>query len=97
MAEQVRGKTNSLDVLVNNAGGMNKDRLLTIDGFEMTFGTNHLAHYLLTHLLLDLLKASAPAPIITVSSIVHLVGKIDFNDLQCEVNFTEYTPIIRRN
>ena len=89
MAEQVKAKTNSLDVLVNNAGGMYKDRLLTKDGFEMTFGTNHLAHFLLTHLLLDLLKASAPARIITVSSIVHWVGKIDFNDLQCEVRSTE--------
>ncbi len=71
-----------LDVLVNNAGALFGERKRTTDGFEMTFGVNHLGYFLLTNLLLDLLKKSAPSRVVSVSSAVHSQGKIDWNDLQ---------------
>ena len=65
-----------LHVLINNAGGLipGKQASFTADGFEMTLGTNHLGHFLLTNLLLDNLKRSAPARVITVSSQLHIPG-----------------------
>jgi NAD(P)-dependent dehydrogenase (short-subunit alcohol dehydrogenase family) len=71
-----------LDVLVNNVGGFWAHRHITADGLEFTFALNHLAPYLLTNLLLDRLRASAPARVVTVSSGAHARGRIDFDDLQ---------------
>lgn len=71
-----------LDVLVNNVGGFWAHRHLTADGLERTFALNHVAPFLLTNLLLDRLKASAPARVVTVSSGAHAGGRIDFDDLQ---------------
>src|SRR5438034_2659104 len=71
-----------LDVLVNNVGGFWAHRHPTADGLEHTFALNHLASFLLTNLLLDRLKASAPARVVTVSSHVQAEGRIDFDDLQ---------------
>lgn len=71
-----------LDVLIHNAGGINSEYKVTPDGLEYTFATNYLAPFLLTELLLDILKASAPARIINVSSAAHLRAKVDFADLQ---------------
>ena len=73
-----------LDVLVNNVGGSWATRHVTADGLEHTFALNHLAAFLLTNLLLDRLKASAPARIVNVSSGAQSLGKIDFEDLQGE-------------
>ena len=77
-----------LDVLVNNVGGFWAHRHLTADGLERTFALNHLAPFLLTHLLLERLAASAPARIVTVSSGAHTAGRIDFDDLQGERNYS---------
>ena len=71
-----------LDVLVNNVGGFWAHRHVTADGLEHTFALNHLGPFLLTHLLLDRLTASAPARVVTVSSGAHATGRIDFDDLQ---------------
>lgn len=76
-----------LHVLVNNAGGLFFKRYLTVDGNEMTFALDHLNYFLLTNLLLDLLKASAPARIVNVSSRAHLRAKIDFDNLQGEKHY----------
>jgi NAD(P)-dependent dehydrogenase (short-subunit alcohol dehydrogenase family) len=85
-ADTVHAKLDRLDVLVNNAGGTLSKRQVTHDGFEMTFGVNHLGHFLLTNLLLDRIKASAPARIVTVASGAHRGARngLDFDDLQLE-------------
>ncbi|XP_049586157.1 retinol dehydrogenase 13 [Syngnathus scovelli] len=70
-----------LDVLVNNAGVMMCPKWLTEDGFETQFAVNHLSHFLLTNLLLPKLKSSAPSRVVTVSSVAHRGGHIDFSDL----------------
>src|SRR5580704_255315 len=88
LAAQVAGTYPRLDVLVNNVGGFWAHRHLTADGLERTFALNHLAPFLLTSLLLDRLTASAPARIITVSSGAHARGRIDFDDLQGERNYS---------
>jgi NAD(P)-dependent dehydrogenase (short-subunit alcohol dehydrogenase family) len=78
-----------VDLLVNNAGIMMTPRETTSDGFELQLGTNHLGHFALTGLLLDALERSDSARIVTVSSNEHRGGKIDFDDLQME---NDYTP-----
>lgn len=78
---------NRLDILMNNAGVFGVPRTLTKDGFEMHIGVNHLGHFLLTNLLLDLLKASAPSRIVTVSSKLHNNGKIARDDLMMEKSY----------
>jgi NAD(P)-dependent dehydrogenase (short-subunit alcohol dehydrogenase family) len=75
-------KYKRLDVLVNNAGGFFMKRIETEDGIEMTWALNHLSYFLLTTLLLERLKGSAPARVINVSSNAHLGGTIDFGDLE---------------
>jgi retinol dehydrogenase 12 len=81
MAEDVLARAPKLDVLINNAGAINESRTTTADGHEMTFGVNHLAGFYLTLLLLDRLKASAPARIVNVSSTAHRNGRMHFDDL----------------
>jgi NAD(P)-dependent dehydrogenase (short-subunit alcohol dehydrogenase family) len=71
-----------IDVLINNVGGYWNTRHVTADGLEHTFALNHLAPFLLTNLLLDRLKQSAPARVVTVSSNAQLMGRISFEDLQ---------------
>ena len=88
LAEEVLAAYPRLDVLVNNVGGFWAHRQLTIDGLERTFAVNHLAPFLLTRLLLDRLKASAPARIVTVSSGAQATGRIDFDDLQGERKYS---------
>lgn len=71
-----------LDVLINNAGIFPSKQQFTEEGFEMQFGVNHLSHFLLTNLLLDVIKTSAPARIITVTSMLHKRGKLDFDSFR---------------
>ncbi|KAI2571715.1 RDH11 isoform 6, partial [Pan troglodytes] len=73
-----------LHVLINNAGVMMCPYSKTADGFEMHIGVNHLGHFLLTHLLLEKLKESAPSRIVNVSSLAHHLGRIHFHNLQGE-------------
>ena len=83
-ADDFRQKFSRLDVLVNNAGIYASKRVVTADGFEATFAINHLSHFLLTNLLLDLMKARAPSRIVNVSSEAQIMGHINFSDLQGE-------------
>ncbi|MBW2397380.1 MAG: SDR family oxidoreductase [Deltaproteobacteria bacterium] len=84
LAEAVSERTDHLDVLLNNAGLTLSSRQLTDDGFEKTFGVNHLAPFLLTGLLLPLLRRSPAPRIVTVASEGHRFGKLDLDDLQNE-------------
>lgn len=79
-----------LHVLINNAGLTKHDKILTEDGFETTFAVNHLAPFLLTNLLLDVMKSSAPARIINVNSMMHQWGRIDFDNLHGEQGYNMY-------
>lgn len=79
-----------IDVLLNNAGVFMTERKLSADGHEMTFAVNHLAPFLLTHLLLPRLTASADGRVVTVSSIAHRNGRIDLADLSGEHSFSGY-------
>lgn len=87
LAGEVKARFDRLDVLINNAGGIFGERKLTVDGIEHTFALNHLAYFLLTDLLLDLLKKAAPSRIINLSSGAQGMGKIDFDDLQGEKKY----------
>jgi len=84
LAVSILERAPSLHVLVNNAGVVNLARETTVDGLETTFAVNHLAHFLLSRLLLERLMASAPARVVNVASEGHRFGRIDLEDLQNE-------------
>ena len=81
LADEILARCPQLDVLVNNAGLLSPRYRLSEDGYELTFAVNHLAPFLLTNLLLDRLKASAPARIITVASRAHRGNRIDLTTI----------------
>jgi NAD(P)-dependent dehydrogenase (short-subunit alcohol dehydrogenase family) len=84
LADRLLASYPRIDVLVNNAGTVHDKRRLTEDGIESTFAVNHLAGFLLTELLLDRIRASAPARIVTTSSVAHFSATMDFDDLGFE-------------
>ncbi len=86
--EEFKNRFDTLSVLVNNAGVILPGRHMTKDGFELQFGVNHLGHFLLTNLLLDTIVKSTPARIINVASGAHKVGRIYFDDVNLEKNYT---------
>ena len=88
LAVAVRSAYPRLDVLASNVGGFWATRHLTADGLERTFAVNHLAAFLLTGLVLDRLKGSAPARIVTVSSNAQAAGRLNFDDLQGERSYS---------
>src|SRR5207302_1144136 len=95
LAGKVRERCPRLDVLINNAGGMWLKRELTVDGLEMTFAVNHLAYFLLTHGLLDMLQSSAPARVVNVASEAHRKARLDFDDLQGEKSYRGWRAYCR--
>jgi NAD(P)-dependent dehydrogenase (short-subunit alcohol dehydrogenase family) len=86
--EQFTNKWDVLDVLVNNAGVVSLKRKVTKEGYEAQLGVNHLGHFLLTFLLLDSLKAAQKARIVNVSSGAHKWGRIHFEDMNLETNYS---------
>jgi NAD(P)-dependent dehydrogenase (short-subunit alcohol dehydrogenase family) len=87
LAQELLSACPQIHVLVNNAGVVNLERRVTVDGFEETFAVNHLAYYALTNLLLDRLLASAPARIVNVASDAHKFGPLDPDDLHSEKSY----------
>ena len=90
LAAAITERTPRIDVLVNNAGAIFVKRALSKDGYEMTFAVNHLAPFLLTHLLLDALKAGGQSRVVTTASNAHRSAKIAFDDLQLT---RKYSPM----
>src|SRR6267143_1751081 len=88
LAEEFRARHEKLHLLINNAGVYLTKRSESEDGLESTFAINHLGPFLLTSLLVDILKASAPSRIVNVTSDAHKGAKIDFDDLQGEKRFS---------
>ena len=88
LADEVLDALPRIDVLVNNVGGYWNTRHVTVDGLEHTLALNHLAPFLLTSLLVERLKQSAPARVVTVASHAHAQGRIDFDDLQGERSYS---------
>jgi len=88
MVDEFKARHEKLHLLINNAGVYLTRRSETEDGLESTFAINHLGPFLLTSLLLDILKASAPSRIVNVTSDAHKGAKIDFDDLQGERRFS---------
>lgn len=97
-AERVLAATDRIDVLVNNAGLLLQQRTETEEGFETTFGVNHLGHFLLTDLLRERLVASAPARVVVVSSNAHTFARngLDFDDLQATRRYSAF-PVYSRS
>ena len=88
-ATEFQASYDRLDLLINNAGIMAPPYGKTAQGFESQFGVNHLGHFALTGLLLDLILATPGSRIVTVSSVMHRAGTIDFDDLQWETSILQ--------
>ena len=89
-AETFKATHSQLDILANNAGIMDIPYQKTADGFEMQFGTNHLGHFALTGLLLPVIEATPNARVVNVSSFLHILGKLNFDNLQSEKKYSPY-------
>jgi NAD(P)-dependent dehydrogenase (short-subunit alcohol dehydrogenase family) len=91
LASEVKARYPRLDVLINNAGAMISPRQESVDGIEMTWALNHLGYFLLTELLLDTLKASAPSRIVSVASDAHrMVSGINFEDVEGKKSYSAF-------
>jgi retinol dehydrogenase-12 len=88
LANTIQSKTDSLDILINNAGCVSSKRILTADGIELQFAVNHIAPFLLTELLVPSLAKSRQGRVINVSSRAHARGTVHWNDLMLEDNYT---------
>ena len=88
LATEILAKFPAIHVLINNAGVWTTTRTTTPDGYETTFAVNHLAPFLLTHRLLDRLKASGAARVVNVASALYAQGSLDFDDLQSATHFS---------
>jgi NAD(P)-dependent dehydrogenase (short-subunit alcohol dehydrogenase family) len=87
LAMTYRSKHDRLHILVNNAGIIMDKRQLSVDGIEMTFAVSYIAYFMLTNLLLDLLKYSAPARVVSLTSAIHRAVRLDFENLQGEKKY----------
>lgn len=87
VAAEIAAAEPRIDVLINNAGALFGSRLVTSDGLELTFATNHLSYFVLAHGLRERLRASAPARVVNVASDAHRGNQLNFTDLQSEKSY----------
>ncbi len=90
VATEVANTEPKIDVLVNNAGAVFLSRQTSVDGLEMTFATNHMNYFVVTNILLDRLKATPGARIVSTASDAHKSGKLDFDDLQSAKSYSTF-------
>ncbi len=90
VANEIALNESRIDVLINNAGAVFLSRKVSVDGLEMTFATNHMAYFVVTNILLDRLKATPGARIVSTASDAHRSGKLDFADLQSEKSYSSF-------
>jgi NAD(P)-dependent dehydrogenase (short-subunit alcohol dehydrogenase family) len=90
VAKEVADSEPRIDVLINNAGAVFLSRKISVDGLEMTFATNHMAYFVVTNILLDRLKSTQGARIVSTASDAHKSGKLDFDDLQSEKSYSSF-------
>ena len=95
LAAEIRAAEPHIDVLINNAGAMFGQRQVTADGCELTFATNHLSYFVLTHGLREQLAAAGAARVINTSSHAHYRAKIDFDDLQFQQGYKSFAAYCR--
>ncbi len=95
VAAEIADAEPRIDVLINNAGALFANRLVTTDGLELTFATNHMSYFILTHGLRERLLASAPARVVNVASDAHKSARLNFNDLQSD-NYSGF-PVYGRS
>ncbi len=90
VANEIAERETTIDVLINNAGAVFLSRRTSIDGLEMTFATNHMAYFVVTNILLDRLKATPGARVVSTASDAHKSGRLDLADLQSEKNYSSF-------
>ena len=90
VAKEIADSEPQIDVLINNAGAIFTSRQVTADGLEKTFAVNHMAYFVMTNLLLDCLKATPGARIVSTASTAHRFGKLNFDDLQSEKHYGSF-------
>jgi len=90
VAKEIADSEPQIDVLVNNAGALFNSRVVTEDGLEKTFALNHMSYFVVTNLLLDRLKSTPGARIVSTASDAHKGAKLNFDDLQSEKHFSGY-------
>ena len=90
VAQTVAASESRIDALINNAGAVFLARKVSADGLEMTFATNHMAYFVVTNILLDRLKSTPGARIVSTASDAHKSGKLDFDDLQSEKSYSSF-------
>ncbi len=95
VATEFKAKYDRLDVLLNNAGAMFPGRTTTIDGYERTMATNHLAYFVLANELIPILEKSAPSRIVNVSSNAHMSGQLDWDDFMAEKSYSTFSQYSR--
>tara|TARA_B100000579_G_scaffold297126_1_gene247201 strand:- start:158 stop:997 length:840 start_codon:yes stop_codon:yes gene_type:complete len=91
LSEQIKQKYNKIDVLLNNAGGANKKKIITSEGLEKTFATNQMNYFVLSTELLDIISESNDGRIVNVASNAHIGAEVDYGNINSEKSFSAWT------
>tara|TARA_B100001287_G_scaffold24470_1_gene17808 strand:- start:1335 stop:2177 length:843 start_codon:yes stop_codon:yes gene_type:complete len=91
LSSQIKEKYSKIDVLLNNAGGANKNKIITSEGLEKTFATNQMNYFVLTTELLDIISESDDGRVVNVASNAHIGATIDYNNINSEKSFSPWT------